>query len=78
MLITKQETELKAVKRKLEEKKRNCNCGSTSDKKKTTSNRTEVSQRKATLIRRGKFSCSFILSFIWKTYEHFFTMIESK
>lgn len=64
ILITKQETELKAVKCELEETKRNCHCGSTSDGKKTTSNRTVVSQKKATLIRRGKFPCKFTLSFI--------------
>lgn len=58
MLITKQETELKTVKRELEETKRNCNGGSTSDEEKTTPKQIEVPQKKTTLIRRGKFPCS--------------------
>lgn len=58
ILITKQETELKTVKRELEETKRNYHCGSTSDEKKTTAKKVEVPQKNATLIRRGKFPCS--------------------
>lgn len=58
ILITKQETELKTVKRKLEEKKRNCQCGSTFDEKQTTLKKIEVPQKKATVFRRGKFPCS--------------------
>ncbi|XP_011421573.3 complement C1q tumor necrosis factor-related protein 3-like [Magallana gigas] len=54
ILITKQETELKTVKRELEETKRNCHCGSTSDEKKTTAKKVEVPKKKATLIRRGR------------------------
>lgn len=71
ILITKQEMELKAVKRELEDTKRNCHYGSTSDGKKTTSNRTEVSQKEATLIRRGK--CHANLLFI--VYPKHFMMI---
>lgn len=63
ILITKQETELKTVKRELEETKRNCHCGSTSDEKKITAKKVEVPQKKATLIRRGKFSCSVFFGF---------------
>lgn len=72
MLITKQETELKAIKSELEETKRNCHCGSTSDGKKTTPNRIGVHQRNTTLIRKGKFPCSFILSFILMAIQIFF------
>lgn len=64
ILITKQETELKTVKRELEETKRNCHCGTTSDEKKTTPKRIGVLQRKTTPIRKGKFPCRFILSLI--------------
>lgn len=71
ILITKQEMELKAVKRELEDTKRNCHCGSSSDGKKTTSNRTVVSQKEATLIRRGK--CHANLLFI--VYPKHFMMI---
>lgn len=65
ILITKQETELKAVKRELEETKRNCHCASTSDGKKTTPNRIGVLvQRNTTLIRKGKFPCIFIVIYM--------------
>lgn len=71
ILITKQETELKTVKRELEETKRNYHCGSTSDEKKTTAKKVEVPQKKATLIRRGKFPCSvfFLNSALIQTIE---------
>lgn len=59
ILITKQETELKTVKRELEETKRNCHCGSTSDGKKTTPNEIGVPQRNTTLVRKGKLQYTF-------------------
>lgn len=61
MLITKQETELKAVKHELEETKRNSLGGSTSDGKKTTPNEIGAPQRNTTvtLIRKGKFQYTF-------------------
>uniref|UniRef100_K1Q7S2 Caprin-2 n=1 Tax=Magallana gigas TaxID=29159 RepID=K1Q7S2_MAGGI len=54
LLITKQETELKTVKRELEETKRNCHCGSTSDGKKTTTTKIGVLERNTTQIRKGR------------------------
>lgn len=59
MLITKQKTELNAVKNELEETKRNCHCGSTSDGKKTTPNEIGVPQRNTTLVRKGKLQYTF-------------------
>lgn len=62
MLITKQETELNALKLDLEETKRNCHCILTSNGKKTTFmyNRTGVLQRNTTPVRKGKFILSFL------------------
>lgn len=80
MLITKQETELKAVKHELEETKRNCLGGSTSDGKKTTPNEIGAPQRNTTvtLIRKGKFQYTFFLYMCVtiRNYENSFTMIE--